>query len=64
MYSIFMMRVSSKILSAILGGMAVFCLFYAAWLPDPDAVRLLLCKALVWGGAATAIVYCQDKYLS
>jgi hypothetical protein len=47
-----------------MGGMAVFCLYYAAQLSDPDIVRYFFIDALKWGGAATAIVYFQGKYLS
>jgi len=43
----------------MLGGMAVFCLYYAAWLSNP----ILLGKALILGGAATVVVYFQDRYL-
>jgi hypothetical protein len=63
MYSAFIVRVSSQLLSSIMGGMAIFCLYYAASLPDPQIVRLLFGEALKWGGLASAIVYCQGKYL-
>ena len=63
MYAAFILRIGSQALSGILGGMAVFCLCYAAWLPDPELVRDLLLKALLSGGAATVIVYCQRRYL-
>jgi hypothetical protein len=63
MYAAFILRMGSQVLSAILGGLAVFCLCYAAWLPDPELVQNLLFKALLSGGAATVIVYCQRRYL-
>jgi hypothetical protein len=63
MYSSFIIRVSSQLLSGIMGGMAVFCLYYAAVLPDSHVVCALLADALKWGGLASAIIYCQDKYL-
>lgn len=63
MYANFLLRWSSYVLSAIMGGAAIFCLYYAAWLPNPDVVRVLLIDALIWGGAATAIVYYGGKYL-
>jgi hypothetical protein len=63
MYSAFIIRVSSQLLSVIMGGMAVFSLYYAAILPDSHAVCLMLAEALKRGGFASAIVYCQDKYL-
>jgi hypothetical protein len=63
MQAAFLLRVGTRILSAILGGLAVFCLYYAAQLSDPDVVWELFIKALVSGGAAAAIVYFQAKYL-
>jgi hypothetical protein len=63
MYSAFIIRISSQLLSAIMGGIAVFCLYYAAVLSDSHVVCVLLAEALKWGGLASAIVYCQDKYL-
>jgi len=63
MYSGFIIRVSSQLLSSIMGGMAVFSLYFAAVLPDPHSVCLMLVEALKWGGLATTIVYCQGKYL-
>jgi hypothetical protein len=58
------MRLSSQVLSAIMGGMAVCCLYFAAVLPDAHAVCLMLAETLKWGGLASAIVYCQGKYLN
>jgi hypothetical protein len=46
-----------------MGGMAIFCLYYAAQVPDYDMVQYLFRGALKWGGAAAAIVYFQGKYL-
>ena len=70
MRSRFVLRVSSQLLSAVAGGAAMFNLFYAAVcpyvaeLPDPHAfVTMMLANTLVWGGIASAIVYCQNKYL-
>lgn len=60
MYSMRLLRWSSQVLSATLGGIAVFCLYYAAVLGDP---RLFM-DVLKFGGPAIAIVYCQNKYLS
>jgi hypothetical protein len=60
MYSNFLLRLTSQILSATLGSMAVFCLYYAALLGDP---RLFI-EVIKFGGLAIAILYCQDKYLS
>jgi hypothetical protein len=63
MQAVILIRLSSKLLSSIMGGMAVFCLFYAAHLPDFNAAWHLFMDALKWGGCATAIVYFQGKYL-
>jgi hypothetical protein len=60
MHSHLLLRWSSQILSATLGSMAVFCLYYTVALGDP---RLLM-EVLKFGGPAVAIVYFQDKYLS
>ena len=60
MYSCLLLRWSSQILSATLGGMAVFCLYYAVVLGES---RLFM-EVIKFGGPAAAIVYCQDKYLS
>jgi hypothetical protein len=59
----YLLRVGSLLLSSIMGGMAMFCLYYAAQVPNyPFALHLFL-DALKWGGAATAIVYFQGRYL-
>ena len=63
MYSAMLLRTCSEILHATMGGFAVFCLYYAAQLSDPDVVRHLIIEALKWGGMATVIVYCKGKYL-
>jgi hypothetical protein len=63
MQSAFILRISSQILSAITGGTAVFCLYYSGQVPNSNAAWLLFAEALKWGGIATAIVYCQDRYL-
>jgi hypothetical protein len=59
MYAILLLRWSSQALSAILGGMAVFCLYYAVLLGD---LRLFI-LVIKFGGPAIVIVYCQNKYL-
>jgi hypothetical protein len=63
MYSALLLRLGSQVLSATMGGMAVFCLYYAAKVSSPDVVRWLLVNAFIWGGVATGIVYFQGKYL-
>jgi len=63
MHAAFLLRISSQLLSSMMGGMAVFCLYYAGQVSDPDVVRYLFIEALKWGLPATAIVYCQRTYL-
>jgi hypothetical protein len=58
-----LIRIGSQALSAMMGGMAVFCLYYAGQLSDPDLVRYFFVDALKWGLPALAIVYCQGRYL-
>jgi hypothetical protein len=63
MFAALMIRVGSQTLSAVMGGMALFCLYYAAQIPEHNVVWYLFLSALKWGGAATAIVYFQGRYL-
>jgi len=63
MQAAFLLRIGSRILSAIMGGMAVFDLYYAAQVSDPKLVLWLFTDGLTWGGLASAIVYLQGKYL-
>jgi hypothetical protein len=58
-----MIRISSIAMHSMMGGMAVFCLYYAAQATDHDFVRYLLLEALKWGGLAGVILYYQGKYL-
>jgi hypothetical protein len=60
MYSNFLLHWSSQILSVILGGMAVFCLYFTVVLDDSS----LFMEVMKFGGSAIAIVYFQGKYLS
>jgi len=46
-----------------MGGMCVFCLYYACKMPDRDVVRYLILNALQWGALAAAVLYCKIKYL-
>jgi hypothetical protein len=59
----YLLRVSSQILSGIMGGMSLVCLYYAGQVPDYKAALALLGNALVFGGIAAAIVYCKHRYL-
>ena len=63
MQATILLRVSSQLLSMIMGGMAVFCLYYAGQLSDYNTVCYLLTMTLKFGGGAAAIVYFQGKYL-
>ena len=63
MQAAFLLRISSQVLSAIMGGMAIFCLYYDGQVSYPDLARWLLIDALKWGGLATVIVQCQARYL-
>ena len=45
------------------GGVALFCLYYACQISDPDIVRYLLIEAVKWGAPAAAILYAQIRYL-
>jgi hypothetical protein len=58
-----LLRLTSQLLSSVMGGVAVFCLYYVLHLPDYHTVCLLLNYALEYGGGATAIVYFQGRYL-
>jgi hypothetical protein len=57
------MRIGSQVISAIMGGITVFYLYYASQAPYPDLARWLLIDALKWGGLATVVVQCQARYL-
>ena len=59
----YILRIGSIDLSAIMGGMAVFDLYFAGQLSDHKVVWYLFGNALMWGGLASAIVYLQRKYL-
>ena len=63
MQAAFLLRIGSLVLSALMGGLAVFCLYYAGQVSDPKLVWWLFSDALKWGALATAIVYFQGKYL-
>ena len=63
MFSAMLIRVGTIALHSVMGGTAVFCLWYAAQVTDPNVVRWLVIEALKWGVAAAIILYCQVKYL-
>jgi hypothetical protein len=58
-----LLRLGSQVISAIMGGMAVFCLFYPGRVHHYNLVRNLLIHALIYGGGAAAIVYFKGRYL-
>lgn len=59
----FLFRLASQVLSATMGSMAIFCLYYAGQVSNPNLVWVLLTDVLIWGGAPSAIVYSKNKYL-
>lgn len=63
MLSALLLRVASDMLHSLMGGMCVFCLYYAAQLPDHDVVGTLILAALKWGACAAALLYYKSKYL-
>jgi hypothetical protein len=63
MQAAYLLRITSQLLSSMMGGMAVFCLYYAAQIPEHNVVWYLFLSAMKWGGCATVIVYFQCKYL-
>ena len=63
MFSAMILRAGSEVLHSIMGGMCVFCLYYACKMPDRDVVRYLILNALQWGALAAAVLYCKMKYL-
>jgi hypothetical protein len=63
MYSDLLLRVGSKTLSAALGGFSLFCLYYSGKVVNPDVAWDLFGNAVILGGLAIVIVYCQEKWL-
>ena len=64
MLAVIILRLSSQLLHSIMGGIAVFCLYYAAALSDSDLVLDLVVEAFKFGGMAIIIAYLQGKYLN
>ena len=63
MQTALLIRISSKLLSAMMGGTAICCLYYAGQVTDYNLVRHLLLDGVKWSGCALAIVYFQGRYL-
>lgn len=61
MYAANLLRLSSQVMHSIMGGVAIFCLYYSTQIPDSG---WLLIEALKWGMPAAAIVFFQERYLS
>jgi hypothetical protein len=63
-----MLRLCSLVLHTAMGAFAVFCLCEAAIIAvlvtNPKTVWFLVEHAVVWGGLASALLYCQGKYLA
>jgi len=62
MYPTFLFRLASQVVSAIMGGMGVFCIYYAGNVPDSQVALTLCVQALLWGGGATLVAYFQNRY--
>lgn len=58
-----LLRLSSQVMHAVMGGTTVFCLWYAAMVTDHDLALSLFIDALKWGGAGATILYFQHRYL-
>ena len=56
-------RMSAKLLHSLFGGFALFCLYWSFKLPHSPLVHRLLEHAVLWGGLAAAILFCQLRYL-
>jgi len=63
MLSAMLIRVGTLVLHSVMGGMAVFCLYYAGKIPNFDGAWQLFIEALKWGWFALVILYYQGKYL-
>jgi hypothetical protein len=63
MQAALLIRISSKLLSAMMGGTAIFCLYYAGEVTDYNLVGHLLFDGVKWGGCALATAYFQGRYL-
>jgi len=57
------MRLSSQVLSAIMGGVGIFCLYYSWRASEYEIALHLFIYSLMWGGLASLIAYCQNRYL-
>jgi hypothetical protein len=62
MFAGMLLRVGSLVLHSVMGGMSMFCLYYAGQISDFRLARNLLTNALLWGGLAVTVIYCQNKY--
>ena len=60
MHAALLLRVGSLVFHSVMGGIGVFCLIYAAILPDAG---WLMIQALKWFGLASAVAYFQHRYL-
>jgi hypothetical protein len=67
MAATYFMRLCTQVLHSLMGGLALFCLYYAITLSEyPQLASLcwyLVKHALFWGGLASALLYVQLKYL-
>jgi hypothetical protein len=62
MYASFIISLSSQVLSSIMGGVGIFCLYYS-WRASKYEIALhLFINGLIWGGLGSVIAYCQKRY--
>jgi len=63
MLSAMLIRVGSEVLHSVMGGLALFCLYYSAQMSDFHVAWHLFVEAIKWGSLATIICCCKSKYL-
>lgn len=63
MLAFMLFRLASQVLHSVLGGMAIFCFYYAAQISNPDWVDVILFKGALWGIAGWVVLFFQCKYL-
>ena len=56
-------RLSSEVCHAVLGGLAVFCFWYACQASDYDFVCYLFLSGVKYGSGAAVIAYFTERYL-
>jgi len=64
MHAAFLLRIGSQALQLIMGSFDAFCFYYVCVISGSKVAAQLVLEAVKFGELATAIVYCQGKYLS